>query len=206
MQVLANILDTFGMKRLAPLLAALIAAGSIGTMINWIISPAKGLHEAGKDGFLPRVFVRKNRRGVAHNILIAQALLVSLFSMFFFLEPNINGYFWFLTALSTELYMLMYLLMFCSAFALRYKKPSRANFQIPGRIYGLAITCGLGIIGSLTTIVVSFFPPTRIENIQSVNYLLKIGIGNLITLSPVFLLHWYSKNKKQELDGYPTIP
>ena len=70
--------------------------GSIGTMINWLISPAKGLLHAAEFGFLPAFFTRKNKAGVASNILLAQACLVSLVFLVFLLEPSINGFYWFL--------------------------------------------------------------------------------------------------------------
>lgn len=200
MQVFASIFQAFGLSQWTPFLTCLIAGGSIGTMINWIISPAKGLLESAADGFLPSFFARKNRYGVASNILITQAILVSLFSLFFLLEPNVTSYFWFLTALSTELYMLMYLLMFSSALILRYRNPIRAVFQIPGGNYGLIITCGLGILGSLATIIVSFLPSTNLENGESWHYLLKIGLGNVIALSPIILFYLYSKLKKTVIE------
>jgi glutamate:GABA antiporter len=200
MQVFAGILQAFGLTKWTPFLICLIAAGSIGTMINWIISPAKGLQEASVDGFLPPFFARQNRSGVASKILITQAILVSLFSLLFLLEPNVNSYFWLLTALSTELYMLMYLLMFSAALVLRHRNPVKGAFQIPGGMYGLGVTCLLGIVGSLVTIIVSFLPSTNIENGESIYYILKIGLGNVITLFPIILFYLYSKMKKAKVE------
>ncbi len=130
MQVFTNFFDVFNMRWCIPILTLLIVIGSIGGMTNWLISPAKGLLHAAEYKFLPAFFAKKNRYGVASRILIAQALLVSIFCSVFLLVPSINAFYWFLTALSTELYMIMYLLMFCSSrpFASQIRRSSQ-NLQ-----------------------------------------------------------------------------
>lgn len=196
MQVFSQFFDAFGLKPLIPALTLLIAIGSIGTMINWLISPAKGLLHAAEFGFLPPFFTKKNKAGVASRILLAQAVIVSIVCLVFLLEPTINSFYWFLTALSTELYMLMYLLMFCAGLRLHYKYLDRpSSFKIPGRNVGMWATTLLGLTGALTTIIVSFFPPDHVEIGSSFRYLLMISMGNLITLLPLFFFFHYRKRK-----------
>ena len=167
-------------------------------MVNWLISPAKGLLHAAEHGFLPPFFTRKNKAGVASNILLAQGVLVSIFCLLFLLEPSINGFFWFLTALSTELYMIMYILMFCAALKLHYKYLDRpTTFKIPGGAAGMWILSALGLMGCIATILVAFFPPSNINIGNPLRYICMIGIGNLITISPVLLFTFY-KNKKSK--------
>ena len=97
---------------------------------------------AAEYGYLPRVFMRKNKHGIAQNILICQAILVSLLCLIFLLVPSVNAFYWFLTALSTELYMIMYILMFFSACRLHHKYVNRPKvFKIPGGTYGMWVTC-----------------------------------------------------------------
>jgi amino acid transporter len=194
MQVFTSFFEEFGMEGLVPVLTVLIVFGSIGSIINWLISPAKGLLHAAEFGFLPDFFKRKNKWGVPANILLAQALLVSLFCFCFFLVPGVNGFYWFLTALSTELYMIMYVLMFLSALYLHYKHKNRPMvFKIPGGSTGIWITCLLGIIGCSLTIGVSFLPPENIDIGTSSQYLSMVIVSNLVTITPVFLFFWYKK-------------
>ncbi len=185
MQVFVNFLEAFNLKGGIPVIIVLIAFGSIGTMINWVISPAKGLYHAAENGFLPPIFLRKNRAEVPSTILLTQAGVVSLFSIFFLFTPNINGYFWFLTALSTELYMIMYVLMFCAALRLRPK----STFKIPLR----GLVCLLGLAGALLTIIISFFPPIGIHTGTPLRYLLTILFANGITLAPLIFFFLYAK-------------
>lgn len=196
MQVFTSFFNAFGLSALMPVLTLLIVIGSIGTMINWLISPAKGLLHASEFGFLPSFFTRKNKAGVAYNILIAQAILVTAVCFVFLLEPTINAFYWFLTALSTELYMIMYILMFCAALRLHYRYISRPlAFKIPGKTLGIWIVALLGLGGCLTTIIVSFFPPEAINTGGAIRYLKMIIGGNLITIAPVFLFFLYRKKR-----------
>lgn len=197
MQVFSNFFHVFGMEPFMPLLTLLIAVGSIGTMINWLISPAKGLLHAAEFGFLPAFFARRNKAGVAYNILFAQAIIVSFVCLLFLFEPSINAFYWFLTALSTELYMLMYILMFCACLRLRYRAPCDKNtFKIPGGMKGIWFVSMVGLTGCLTTIVVSFFPPENIDLSSPIRYLCMIITGNLVTISPLLLFYLYEKKSK----------
>jgi prolipoprotein diacylglyceryltransferase len=66
-----------------------------------------------------------------------------------------------LTGLSTELYMIMYVLMFLAAIKLHHKHVDRPKvFKIPGGTRGMWITACIGLVGRLATIVVSFRPLT----------------------------------------------
>lgn len=193
-QVFNNLFASFGMTGLTPVLAVLIVVGSIGGITNWLISPAKGLMHAAEFGYMPSFFMRKNKHGVAQNILLAQATLVSLLCLIFLLVPSVNAFYWFLTALSTELYMIMYILMFFAALRLHYKYINRPkSFKIPGKQYGMWITCLLGLFGCLCTIMVSFFPPDNVNVGSHMRYILMICAGNLLSISPVFLFYFYKK-------------
>jgi putative glutamate/gamma-aminobutyrate antiporter len=196
MQVFSNFFEVFGIQALTPVLTLMIVVGSIGSITNWLISPAKGLMHAAEFGFLPRFFTHKNKAGVASHILLAQAILVSLFCLIFLLVPSVNAFYWFLTALSTELYMIMYILMFCSAVKLHYAYVNRPKtFKIPGKHWGMWITALLGLFGCTTTIIVSFFPPGNVDIGSSARYLSMICIGNILTISPVFLFYLYKRRR-----------
>jgi putative glutamate/gamma-aminobutyrate antiporter len=193
-QVFSNLFDAFGIKALTPVLTIMIVVGSIGGITNWLISPAKGLMHAAEYGYLPRFFVRKNKHGIAQNVLICQAIIVSLLCSIFLLVPSVNAFYWFLTALSTELYMIMYILMFFAACRLHHKYINRPKaFKIPGGTYGMWTTCLLGLFGCLCTITVSFFPPDTVNVGSHSRYILMICLGNVLSISPVLLFYLYKK-------------
>lgn len=194
MQVFTNFFDVFGLRPLVPVLAALIVVGSVGNITNWLIAPAKGLLHAAEFGFLPPFFTRLNKHQVPVNVLLMQAILVSIFCFLFLFVPSVNGFYWFLTALSTELYMVMYVLMFLSALYLHYRYRGRPRpFKIPGNHVGIWTACLLGFCGCFLTITVSFLPPEHIDIGTPTRYLLMICLGNLLTISPVLLFYRYQK-------------
>src|SRR3990167_1334492 len=137
MEAFTKFLQAYHLQKAIPLLTLLILVGSFGQIINWIISPAKGLQQAAAAGFLPRLFAHQNKQGVADVILISQAVLVSFICIAFLLMPSINGSYWFLTDLSTEIYVMMYVLMFIAALALHYKSADMPKaFKVPGGSWG----------------------------------------------------------------------
>lgn len=197
MQVFSSFFDVFGMPFLTPVLAVLIVIGSIGSMTNWLISPAKGLLHASEFGYLPRFFMKKNEHGVAARILIAQGVLVTLFCSVFLLVPSVNAFYWFLTALSTGLYMIMYVLMFLAALKLHHSHRNRAKvFKIPGKNFGMWTTALLGLFGCLATIGISFLPPDTVHIAHPYQYFLMIVFGNALCISPVLLFYLYKKKRQ----------
>ncbi len=194
LQVFSSIFALFHMEWCIPILTILIVIGSIGNMINWLISPAKGLLHAAEFGFLPPFFTKQNRYGVASRILITQAIFVSAFCLVYFLIPSINAFYWFLTALSASLYMIVYILLFLAAIFLHYRYVDRPKaFKVPGGTAGIWITTLLGLIGCSLTIFVGFFAPDTIHIESKTRYALMFGIGNLSMIAPVLLFYLYKR-------------
>ena len=198
MQVFSNFFDSFGISFLTPFLALLILVGSFGSIINWLISPAKGLFHAAECGFLPKVFLKVNRFGVAQNILLMQAFAVSLVCLVFLLVPGVNAFYWFLTALSTDLYMLMYVLLFASCIKLKKRFYASKKFQMPGKSMGLWLCSFLGFFGCFLTILISFFPPSEID-MQGGYYALLMLFGNVSLTLPVLLFYWNESLQKKSI-------
>lgn len=195
-QTFALILDRLGLKDFLPVLIVMIVVGTLGNMINWLISPAKGLLHAAQSGFLPKAFSKVNNHGVASTILLSQALCVSVVCAIFLFVPSVNAFYWFLLALSTSLYMMMYILMFVSALILRPKDTKRSSFQIPGGRAGLVLTSSAGILGAILTIFVGFFPPAHVDVGHPLLYAFKIGCTLLMAVAPVL---WFFRAQSRSV-------
>ena len=193
MQAFENFFEAYHLTALMPVIVIMILIGSLGSMINWIISPAKGLMLAANHGFLPQWLCHLNNHGIPSRVLILQACIVSVFCGGFLLFPSINAMYWLFTALSTEIYILMYVMMFAAAIVLKRKKTSRHSaFSIPGGRAGYYFTCGLGLLGCLITLVVGFFPPEQSMDVGGANHFrLIFVIGILLVLLPAWLLYLY---------------
>lgn len=192
MQTFRYFLEIYHLSFLFPLVLFLLLLGSMGSMVNWIISPAKGLLLAAKHGFLPQGLYRLNNKGVASRILLLQAVLVTLLCCGFFLFPSINAIYWLFNDLSTELYILMYVFMFVAAWHLKGKFASRHRpFAIPGGRFGYYLTCIIGLCGCLITLVVGFMPPeSKMDIGGSGHFRLVFSIGIFLMILPAVLLYW----------------
>ncbi|MFA5959254.1 MAG: amino acid permease [Tatlockia sp.] len=199
MQAFTNFFQSYHLSALIPVIVILLLLGSLGGMVNWIISPAKGLLLAADNGFLPHWLYRLNKHGIASRILLLQAILVTLLCSGFLLLPSINAIYWLFTDLSTELYMLMYVVMFLAAWHLKHKfKDLPRPFVIPGGRAGYYLICLLGLIGCIITLIVGFIPPENSMQIGSANHFrLVFASGIFIMIIPAFLLY-LRKNRKDK--------
>lgn len=190
-----------------PVIALMLVMGGLGGVSNWIIAPTKGLMVAAEDGNLPEIFQRANQHGAPIVMLITQALIVTCLSGLFLFMPSVNGSYWLLTALAAQLYMLMYLLMFAAAIKLRISAPDHPRaFRIPGGIIGMLIVAGVGILGALTTLVVSFMPPEGINVGNISKYEITLVLGLISMCLPPFISSWRQARylAPQQLESDPA--
>jgi amino acid transporter len=173
----------------------LIIVGSAGGSVNWLLSPAKGLLQAAEHGFLPNFFLAKNIHGVSVRILILQAIVVSVFCLSIQLVPSVNAFYWFLMALSTGLYMLMYILLFLAALKLGRPAKDLLSYQIPRGIR--TISCLAGLVGCTITILVGFQPSPDVIIDNTFYYAGTIALGFILLVSPVSLLWLYQKRQEK---------
>jgi amino acid transporter len=190
-------LSAYHLNWVMPILTFMIVIGSLGGIVSWVIAPIKGLSQAATHGFLPNLFKKQNIHGMPKNLLILQAVLVSLSCLAFSLLPSVNSSYWFLSTLSTQLYMFMYILMFAAALCLRSRGPYKKElFSIPGKKTGLWIVCVLGFIGCGLTLCIGFIPPHHM-NIGSYWYYETLFLcGILIMLLPILFFYWYEKQSR----------
>lgn len=171
------------------IVCALVVLASVGEMINWIISPARGLQQAAQTGSLPKALGENNKHGMPANVLILQAVLVSLVCLAFTLFKTMNDIYWLLTDLSTELYVIMYVLMFLAALSLHYKhKAIQKPFTIPGGDIMKWFLCLMGLLSSFITLIVGFIPPSALNFGSNLHYALVFGAGVIILSLPGLLI------------------
>jgi len=175
---------------LVPVVALMIVAGSIGEVSAWILGPSKGLLVTARDGMLPPFFQRTNRQGVPVTILLVQAVVVTFLVLLFLFMPTVSSTYWILTALTAQLYSLMYLIMFIAAVALRYQQPDTPRpYKIPGGNAGMWVVVGTGVIGAIFTLLVGFFPPIQVRTGNPVFYELFLVSGILIMCAVPLVLY-----------------
>lgn len=194
MQAFTNFFAVYHITWVMPIITVMVLMGSLGGIVSWVISPAKGLLQAAQLGFLPKILTKENSHGVASHLLFVQAVLVSVVCLAFLLMPSVNGSYWLLTALSTQLYMLMYVLMFLAAICLKFKASyQKLAFTIPGGKLGMILVSGLGLIGCAITLLVGFVPPTGINFGGLMHYEIVFTGGLVVMVLPVLFFYFYQR-------------
>jgi glutamate:GABA antiporter len=180
LQAFSVLLEGFGLKNFMPLMALMIAVGTIGSLATWILGPSRGLLVAAQNGDLPPFFRKVNRNNMPFNLMMVQASVVSLLSLIFLLVPSINAAYWILIALIAQMYLIMYVLMFAAAIRLRYKRPDIVRaYRIPFKNIGIWTVSIIGIASSLFCIIIGFFPPLEIHVANVSKYVIYMILATL---------------------------
>ena len=158
-----NYFRHFHISWAGPLIAIALMFGVLASVLTWVAGPSKGIFTVGKAGYLPPFFQKTNESGVQRNILLVQGGIVTLLSLLFVVMPSVQSFYQILSQLTILLYLIMYMLLFAAAIALRYKmKDTPRPFRL-GKGNALMWILGIvGFAGSLLAFVLSFIPPGQI--------------------------------------------
>jgi putative glutamate/gamma-aminobutyrate antiporter len=156
--------EAFHLAWMIPVIAIFTAIGAIGELNAWAIAAAKGMFVTSEHGALPPYFHKVNSRHVPTRLLVTQAIVVTIASLVFLYMPNVNISYWVLSAISAQMYIIMYILLLISGIRLRYKYPRvHRTYKIPFGNAGIWIAGILGLSSSLFVLFFSFFPPKEFE-------------------------------------------
>jgi amino acid transporter len=195
MQAFSTFFHAYHLGWILPIVGILLVVGGIGAVNNWTIAPLKGLIVAAEDGNLPKSWAKENKHHAPITLLIGQGVVVTILAFCFLYLPSINESYWLLNALASQLYMLMYILMFAAGIWLRFKFPERHRpYKIPGGKIGMILVGGIGIIACTVTVAVGFFPPSVLHVKSVFEYeSLIVGAIAIAVLLPVIISLFYSK-------------
>ena len=185
---------------LSPIIAIALAFGVLAGVLTWVAGPSKGIFAVGKAGYMPPFFQKTNKLGVQKNILFVQGIAVTVLSLLFVVMPSVQRFYQILSQLTVILYLIMYLLMFSGAIALRYKmKKLNRPFRIGKSGNGLMwFIGGLGFCGSLLAFILSFIPPSQISTGSNTVWFSVLIIGALIVVVAPFII--YASKKPSWVD------
>jgi putative glutamate/gamma-aminobutyrate antiporter len=163
METISQLFNAFGLSWAVPAIAAVIALGAMGMMNTWIVGPSRGLFATAQTGDFPPLLQKTNKNLMPVSILLLQAAIVSILSLVFLYMPSVSASYWILIAMASELYMIMYIMLFISAIRLRYKKPDvERTYRVPGKLPGMWIVSCLGIAGAGFAMIVGLLPPSQL--------------------------------------------
>jgi amino acid transporter len=177
MQAFDTVFAQFGWQVLTPIVGIMLVTASLGGMLTWLAGPSKGLLLISRqEGYLPPWLQQRNKQGVQQNILVAQGLLTTVIALLYAFIPDVSSTYWIFSVITTQVYLIMYLLMFVAAVRLRRKEPDHPRGYRAPLLVGL---CGIGFAGSLAALLVGFIPPSQFGSGNAGGYIAIVGGGAL---------------------------
>ena len=200
-QAFAAMFKIFRIPWMTPIMCFLLSYGAVTMVVTWVLGPSKGVLEVAKEGYLPKFWQYRNANGMPTNILLIQAAISSVLALVVLFMPTISGAFWVMSALTAQLYMVMYLLMFAAAIKLRYSKPDvERPYKVPGGKFGMWLISGIAFLTSLFAMIVGFIPTSGVREKGTpyvIGYIAFLLIGTLVFILIPLWLYKHSQKRSE---------
>jgi amino acid transporter len=177
MQAFDAMFAQFGSQWLTPIVGIMLVAASLGGMLTWLAGPSKGLLLISRqEGYLPPFLQKLNKHGVQQNILVTQGLVTTVIALGYALIPDVSSVYWIFSVITTQVYLIVYLLMFVAAVRLRRTQPDHERGYRAPMLVGL---CGVGFAASLAALLIGFIPPSQFGDGNPALYFVIVAAGAL---------------------------
>ncbi|MFB7447123.1 APC family permease [Streptomyces sp. NPDC056194] len=175
----------FNIGWLTPIAAVALVSASLGGMLTWLAGPSKGLLEISRqEGYLPPFLQKLNKFGIQQNILVTQGVVTTVIALGYALIPDVSSVYWIFSVITTQVYLIVYLLMFVAAMRLRKNQPDHPRgYRAPL----LNVVCVVGLLASLAALFIGFVPSSQFGSGSVWAYIAIVG-GGLLILG--FLIPW----------------
>lgn len=189
-----NLFASIHCEWLGHVIALFLTFGVIGQVSCVIVAPSSGILSVGKAGYLPRGLQKTNKNGIQTSILWVQGIMVSILSLVLVVLPSVQSAYQILSQMSTIIYLAMVFIIYFAFIRLRRTEPNvKRGFRVPGGEFGKWLVTGVGVIGALLAMVLSFVPPSQINTGSPVTYVVILVIGSALFLIVPFIV--YAKRK-----------
>jgi amino acid transporter len=202
MQAFQGFFAQFGIEFLTPVLALMIISASLAGMLTWLAGPSKGLLLIGRqEGYLPPFLQKLNKQGIQQNILVAQGVVTTIIALLYAFVPNVSSVYWIFSVMTTQVYLIMYLLMFVAAIQLRRKEPNHPRgYKAPALVF----LCIMGLLASAAAFAIGFIPPSQFGGGSPWTYVGVVGSGVIfIGLLIPLLFYYFRKPSWKTTDAEP---
>jgi amino acid transporter len=147
-------------------------------MLTWLAGPSKGLLLIGRrEGYLPPWLQKLNKNGIQQNILVAQGVVTTIIALLYAFVPSVSSAYWIFSVMTTQVYLIMYILMFIAAMKLRKKEPNHPRGYLAP---ALTLLCMVGMLSSAAALLIGFVPPSQAGSTNPGLYFLIVMSGVVI--------------------------
>ncbi|MEV6166433.1 APC family permease [Streptomyces sp. NPDC052052] len=194
MQAFDAFFSHFHIGWLTPVVAIALVAAALGGMITWLAGPSKGLLMISREeGYLPPFLQKLNKNGIQQNILVTQGIVTTVIALLYALIPDVSSAYWIFSVITTQVYLIVYLLMFAAAIRLRRTRPDHPRgYRAPA----LVPLCVLGLLASLAALGIGFVPSSQFGGGSVWAYIALVG-GGLVLLG-LIIPYLFLKLRKPE--------
>ena len=176
--------------------ALLLALGVLAEISAWIVGPSRALLDTAHDGILPPSFKKVNKHGVSVRTVVVQAAIVTMWDAVLCgsiaLSGGSSSSVGYLTAigLTVVIYLVGYVLFFLGYFVLVLRKKSLPrSFQLPGGTPFKVVVAGVGLIMTLATLVISFFPSSNLTAQANQVYQITLFVAFAVSVALPFVIY-----------------
>lgn len=188
-QAFESFFDAFGLFWMKPIIILLIIFGGMACMSTWILGPTRALLVAAHHGNLPPIFGKVNKHQAPVTLLLIQLVVGSLLSMMFLLLPTVNASYWFLSVITSQLAMIVYIMLFAAALKLKLHQPHvKRHYQVPGGLFGMFLIVTIGISTCFGALLIGFIPPDNLT-FHSQTFCFWVAVGMACAMLPLVFLY-----------------
>lgn len=189
--------------------AVLLALGVLAEISAWIVGPSRALLDTAHEGILPPTFKKVNKHGVSVKTVVIQAVIVTVWDAVLCgsiaLSGGSSSSVGYLTAigLTVVIYLVGYVLFFLGYFVLVFKKKDLPRkFQLPGGTPFKAIFAGIGMVVTIATLVISFFPSSELTPQANMVYQTTLFVCFAVSVALPFIIY----GLRHRWSGSGTLP
>lgn len=186
-----------GSEWLVRFIAVVICLGVIAEIAAWVVGPSTAMLEAAENGLLPKQLAKVNQHNVPINIVLVQGIIVSIWAVILTLGGGgANLSFFVAMALTVCIYLVAYVLLFISYIKLVKDKDNLTRtYHIPGGKNVKITVAVVGLLVSIFSFFISFFPPNDIGSGKGGTYLTILIISWLIIVVIPFVIYKFIGEK-----------
>lgn len=213
MELFQHALDKFSIGWLVKPIALLVAFGGIAHITPWILGPAKGVGAVARNGYAPPRLGKESNRDVPVLLVMIQGVGGTVFALLFLVIPSVSTSYWMLSAITAQVVVLMYALMFAAVIRLRYSQPDTPRpYRIPGGKLGIWLIAGAGIVGCALSFYLGFVPPSQLKTGSALTYVGILAAGVIVLSAPPFIFalfqkqSWRAEGAEEEAELQVEVP